>query len=81
VTGGCLAARREIDRSQRAEVRRVVTIAAVALALLIPFLGPNVWRWPGDAMRILSVPQVVVALVLIDLRASVTRVAAAEAAT
>ena len=45
----------------------------VALALMIPFLGPNVWRWPGDAMRICTLPQVLVLLAALDLRRSAGR--------
>lgn len=42
----------------------------LALALMIPLLGPNVWRWPGDAMRICTLPQVAVLLAALDLRRS-----------
>ncbi len=48
----------------------LVPATGVALALVIPFLGVNVWRWPGEAMRVLAVAQVVVVLGAVDLRES-----------
>lgn len=48
----------------------LVPATGLALALVIPILGVNVWRWPGEALRVLALPQALVVLAAIDLRES-----------
>ncbi len=54
-------------RSQRGSL---VAAAALATALVILFLGPNVWRFAGEALRTMTYPQVLLAVVLGQWRAA-----------
>lgn len=57
--------------------RSLLAWTALAAAVVIPFFGPNVWRYAGEAVRTMAYPQVLVLLGVAVARAGRT----AEAAT